>query len=458
MSVNEFFTKYNDYYSKVVLYDPNLPATINIATMIASVENGIVIHPDDLAAYGTGKTVTNLEGVWTTNLAAYQWAWNNYWDKMNHYIACNFHPTATAHHIRDFLISDRVFITWVTGRNIDDGIVSDYDDELAFTKMVWANSPVNIPIIGWWGTLDDDGMGEYYGVGWAGEYGKLCVPNDWTTNSSLLKGMRVDIRESVKKYGQLQERQAPVLDNSKVYVCFNIMDSGDAPGYWQGVQIGAWGDTARGQIPIGWSMAGEAWEQLPAIMDWFYQNATANDDFFLGLSGATYTHPYRNFLALTPDYNAAWDEYLALTQYYMDYHNIGKVGLYIDASSVTRAAIDPTTLKFVNGLTDLDMLILGMHRNEGVGDWNYRLGTNNNLCSHVITRWNTGEQSEENNQWLADDIVAHTPVERPGFVNVQCISWAYWPTQLVDVYNRLPSEYEVVSQDEFIQLYQQAGN
>lgn len=459
-SIDIAFNKYYNRFDKVVVYDPALPATINIATMIASVERGVVIAPSDIGRFGAGKPVDDLRGRWSTNLDAYTWAYENLWPRMRHDILAIYHPTATVHHIRDYLVQNRVFTLWVTGDNVDDGIVSDYAAEKAFAEMLFADTPVNTPVIGWIGTSTDAGLGEYNGVGLMGEYGKLMLGCDWTTNMSILSGMQVDWHSVLEQFHARPRPPKPALDESKVYMLISVIDAGDAPVYWQGVQHLVWQDSRRGTFPIGWSLGPGSLELLPGIMEWFYTQATSNDHFFFAPSGGGYVHPYRNFMSRTTDPEQAWAAYLHLTDTYMKWLGVEAVSLYTTAwNTFDRQVYDPTTLRFVNALENLELLILGMGRDQGITEWNYTMGDDVHV-SHTTTQWDSSNigRNQANRNWLVNEIQTHTPPDRPAFMIVYPISWSYWPTDLENVLSQLGSEYVPVNPEQFKTLYKESLN
>jgi len=464
LSIQSYFQKYANSYQKVVVYDPDLLATVNIATMIASLENGIVIHPDDIADYGTGKTVHDLRGLWTSNVDAYQWAFDNLWTQMNQYMLACYHPTALSHHIRDYLIRNKVFTFWVTSYTMDDPPKSDYNAEKIFLEQLLAASPENIPVIGfWYNGASAPGIGETEGVRLSTKYGKLTTASAWPTNLSLISGTQVDWQLVLAQYNSRPVRPCPQLDLTKVYICFDIVDSGDAPGYWMYQQYNVWQDSNRGNVPINWSLGPGAIELMPAIMEWFYTQAEPNDNFYMGLSGAGYAFPYNDFMANATNPDAAWGDYLSLTQHYVDSLGLSQIGLYTNIGwfCFNRVTQTPITRRFANGLKNVETLLLGLGRDDCVyPDFNYMMGDNNDvLVSHITTRWNTSDisRSHANNVWLADDIRNNTPTGRPAFMHVMALSWSYYPSDLLDVLNELGDEYVAVSAADFKSLYMQAN-
>ncbi len=458
LSMDEYFGKYGKEIQSIVIYDPELPSTINIATMIASLNDGIVISPNNISEYGNDKTITDLRGRWTTNVDAYNWALENLWQDMNHDILACLQPDFIPHNLRDYLISNKVFTFWITGKDKEDGIKSSFSGEKEFAEKLFRISPTNIPVIGFWGSGGDEGITEYTGVGLAGEYGKISVPCDWTTNMSFLSGIDVDFSTLVSNYQKSLCNRELALDDGKVYISFDIVESGDAPVYWQDVQHRVWQDTKRGEIPICWSLGPSVIELIPPIMAWFYENATPNDYFIMALSGAGYVHPYRNFMSKVDEPDLAWETYLEITQRYMDFLDLDDICLYTDAwREFDRSIYDPITMKFVNGLNGLESLILGMGRDEVITEKspNYLMGENDVLVSHIFTRWDTKNvrHSLENRQWLVNEIRENTPKDRPAFMHIHALSWGYYPSDLVAVLDELGEEYLVVTPKEMKRLY-----
>ena len=451
LSLADYWAKYAPRAKAVVVYDPGLPATINVATMVAAVNGGFVVAPDGAGRFAEGREVIDLRGRWHSNAEAYTWAFENLWPRMNHRLLAVYHPTHTNHHLRDYLIQNKVFTFWVTGLKAAKAPVADHAKEKAFAEKLLAATEPNVPIIGWWDAAQfDEGMTEYGGVGWAGEYGKWALGCNWQDNLSFHSGVPVDMAAVLARFRQRPTRPAPALDPGKVYVSFVVMESGDAPAYWPHVQKQVWTDPKRGVVPIGWSFGPAVIEMLPLATEWFLEQATPNDRFFMAISGAGYVHPYRGFMNRTPDPEAAWREYLALTGDYMRLLAIGELGLYTDAwRPFDRTRQDAVTRRFAEGIPGLRNLILGMGRDEGITRTtpHYRLGSNDVLVSHVFTRWDAANigRNEANNRWLVEEIRANTPAARPAFMYIHPLSWSYHPSDLVAVLEALGEGYVAVS-------------
>lgn len=460
LSAAEALEKYAESFRSAVVYDPAIPASINVATMIASLENGIVIAPDRVDdIQKLGKEIEDLRGRWKSNVKAYRWAFETLWPRMNHRVLACYHPSATAHHLRDYLVRNRVFHFWVTSREKADGVVADHAAEAAFLKELLSKTPVGIPVIGFWFSGMDSGVDEYPGVGLAGEYGKITVVCDWATNLSLLSGVRVDLGEVVRQYRERLEKKAQAMVQDRVYIAYDIVESGDSPSYLETRQQEVWKDPKRGTLPINWSMGPAIFDLAPPIAAYYYEQATPKDYLYPAISGAGYCHPYRSLMKRCPEPEMAWREYLTRTAY--DLHRMGgnELGLYTDAwTKFDRAKKDPVTLRFIRGILGVKMLVLGMGRDEGMTaeNGNYMLGAPPALVSHILTRWPIDyakKTREENIQWLVEDIRAHTPATRPAFVQVMALSWVYGPSEIAEVQQRLGEDYVPVTLPEYAEIF-----
>lgn len=462
-SFREYVAAYGNRAAQVVFYDPEVPATINVATMLASVEGGVAAHPGQADLFGDAIPRVDLRGRWTTNAEAYRWAFETLWPRMNPRVLACYHPTSCAHHLRDYLVAHRIFHLWVTGEEKPGDAVSNHEAERDVLEEVLKAAPVNVPVLGFWYSGADKGMDEYRGVGLAGEYGKLTVVCDWATNLSLLCGVPVDLAGAIAAYRTRELPSAPSLDAGKIYVCFDIVESGDAPSYLQGRQHEVWQDAKRGTVAVNWSMGPGIFELAPPVAAYYFEKASVNDYIYMAISGAAYVHPFRDFMGRVEDGDGAWNGYVGMTRAYLRQMQCGEVGLYTDAwRPYKRAAAEPVMNRFLNGIPEATQIILGMGRDEGMAPSraSYEMGERRVLVSHILTRWPTDyarRSREENVAWLADDIRAQTPAERPAFMQVMALSWAYGAGEIAEVCSRLGGEYVAVRLPEYLKLFREAG-
>lgn len=459
-TIKELFVQHRERIDTSIVFDPQLPASVNVATTMAGPERAVVLAPELQDELGLGKPVIDLRGRWKTNVEAQAWAWETYRDRLSSKMLACYAPTACMGNIRDFIVRNRIFTFWITGKAKADGKVSDFEKEKAFAETILAETPPNIPVIGFWYAGVDEGISEYNGVGLGGLYGKFTVVFDWGNNASVYSGIPVDLGALAASHARRVSRKPPKLDPAKVYLTYNLVESGDAPHYWLQRQSDVWLDENRGRVPINWSLGPTTGELLPLVLEWYYENATPQDYFFLSISGAGYCHPYRDFMTEVADPESAWRAYLELTHRYMRLFSMETLGLYTDAwKTFRRSEYDQVTERFLSANPELISLQLGMGRDEGpdAALGNYRQGVSDTLVSHIQTRWETGdiygESKEHHIQWLVEEIRRNTPDTRPAFMQTMAYSWVHDPTTLLAVTQRLGEEYVPLTVPQFVALY-----
>jgi hypothetical protein len=88
----EFLAKYRSEIRGAVVYDVNVPDTVNVATAIASMRGG-VIATAALAKAHQLNVIQDLTGQFANGIAAYQWAFDNVWPHMPNCILTAISPT-----------------------------------------------------------------------------------------------------------------------------------------------------------------------------------------------------------------------------------------------------------------------------------------------------------------------------------------------------------------------------
>ncbi len=451
LTPEEFLARHEADYGGVIVADPAVPASLNVATMLASLDDSLVATPEVAAKLPADKPRTDLRGRWASNAEAYAWALEALWPQMDHSVLALYHHGGLGHMLRDYLVQRRVFTIWVTGLDPE-----RQAEERGVLERLYAASPDCTPVLGFPSAGSDPGIGEYVGVGLAGEYGKITVPCDFAGNLSLLGGVPADVDDAVRAYRERGRRPLPALEPGKVYIALCIVESGDAPSYLLNRQYEVWQDPERGRVAVNWSLGPSVLELLPPVAEHLYRSATPLDHLFCALSGAGYTHPYRAFLSRTASPEDAWMRYLGLTARLMERGALHDLGLYTDAwRPYDRRAMDPTTLRFAEGIPGLEMLVLGMGRDETVAPEQAVYPVEGALASHILTRWpvdGVSRTEAEEVEWLAEEIRAHTPATRPGFMAAMALSWTHGPSTLKALCERLGPEYVPVLLPELRQL------
>jgi hypothetical protein len=409
-----------------VVPDPDLPASINIATMLSGVYQLLICTPEKAQNLGL-KVRFDLRGRWHSNQEAYEWAFERLGPKLNRQIVCCLYPTAAGHWVRDYLVQQRIFTFWIND-----------DSEKDAMRVLLKKWPANIPVIGFWSAGDQaPGISEYGGLVFGGEISKFTVVYDWATNTSVHSGIQIRA---------LRQKHSPKLklDRSKVYVVVHQMDSGDAPWYWERAQLTNWQDNARGTFPMGWCVGPATLDLLPDVLQWYYEHATANDYFYCAMSGAGYLIPQHYA-------DTAWKEYMDLTAEYMKRLDLDMVGLHMDSWGAEVQYDDSTFFKrYVDGIPGLKGILSDFGRMESLDPKRANHLAGGVPVFHTRNRWLIeGDPAE----YLAKQIRDATPGDRPAFLSIMALSWTYTPSIIKAAMDRLGGDYVFVTPEQMAELF-----
>ena len=165
--------RYREQVKGLVIHDFRLPATRNVATMLAAVKGGLVASPRLAKQLGL-PVLDDLRGSCKTNVEAYRWAFDTLWPQLSHQaIACLWPDSIDG--LRDYLVQQKVFTFWLSGPL--DGVApgANPDAELALIEELLAKMPANIPVLGYPYAGRDVGIGEHDGVQTFARYAKYLV-------------------------------------------------------------------------------------------------------------------------------------------------------------------------------------------------------------------------------------------------------------------------------------------
>jgi hypothetical protein len=327
-SLNELLAKLKT--KKVVLIDTQMPGLFNIATMVAGVEGMPIAYPEQLEKYNLEIGI-DLRGKFKTNIEAYQWVFDNYWPRMNHQVLAWISPEKRFWHLRDYLVEQKIFTMWITGR-IDGNIPSaNPKDEEQFFRMLLAKMPVNMPVLGFPWAGDGVGIGEQEGVAIIGSSGKFLTCSDYMSNLSFWTGLK----SKHKTYKQKSIRDI-TLQKDKSYVTL-VMSDGDNLNTFYGYFLPFWEDKAHGQLPIGWTMGPALLDLEAPIVDYYYDGLPQSQNFGCAVSGIGYILPETYGYDFKPGYKQkVWDQYNKLTSDYMKRLDMSWVHIFRDGTPIEK--------------------------------------------------------------------------------------------------------------------------
>jgi len=308
-------TFYRDHLKGLVLYNPALPDTRNVASVLAALQDGIVVSPEQ--AQELQKAPHRLPiladlrlHAWKNALQVYGWAYEHLLSECSATLLAGLDP-AISGHLRSFLVTHRVFTCWLDTRNLPRlSSIHWFSERGLFRRILSRFSPGSL-YLGWF-------PDEPSGIRLTSRAALLTFASDHCTNltvwSTLPESASAQERDAaslgspqLSREGTLEAR----TQAGRVYLSFTFSE-GDNLQYCQHHLLRLWQDPARGSLPLGWTIAPALQQAMPALARFYRRTASANDEFLAGPSGAAYLLPSclpgaqrAAFLKLTAEYMQA---------------------------------------------------------------------------------------------------------------------------------------------------------
>jgi hypothetical protein len=262
--------KYRGEIAGVVVPDPAVADTLNVATTIAGIKGGVVASPELAATLGAPPyklpVLVDLRANHFANkLDVYQYELAQWGALASRRIICGLNPTVPGH-LRDYAVATASLMVWLDPRNAD--------EKALLASILGTLQPLS-PYLGWWA---DEGSG----VGAASTASVPVFAADWGSNLTVFGGTPRGIQVPAAP-------PMPALEN-KVYVAL-IMSDGDNVQENEHLIPVKWRDPNRGKVPIAWTTSPALVDVAPMILNYYWATATAKDVMISGPSGLGYTYP-----------------------------------------------------------------------------------------------------------------------------------------------------------------------
>ena len=183
LEVGQVFERFLPEVSCVFVTDPAVPASINVATMLAAVHGGLVVTPGTAHQYhlpmgappDSSKVGMDLRAFhWKKDVEAYRWAYQEPGDQLSRQAIAYLDPYSIP--LRDYLVEFKIPILWIcSAEDAARNPQASPEEEYQFARDVLMKWPVNIPCMGWPGNSPnaETGIGEWPGVRLASQCGKF---------------------------------------------------------------------------------------------------------------------------------------------------------------------------------------------------------------------------------------------------------------------------------------------
>ncbi len=264
----------------LIVTDPSRPESVNIATMLASLDDAAIATPDTAlslaATYHRPILMDYATSNWTATDAAgtYDRALRDLYPSLNPDLLAILPPDQVA--LRDYLVATRTFVFYEP-----QGMLAT-PEQLASTQRILAAAPRGVPILGWFPspTLTEENAF----IQMASSYGKAVVGSEAVPNLSVLTAYgRNEVRS------QPPAPAPPPLEN-KTYAVVAVPD-GDNLDFVASRMRMLWAEPERGSFPLAWSLSPVLTDLAPPYLEYYYSTASPDDRFVMGPSGAGYVYP-----------------------------------------------------------------------------------------------------------------------------------------------------------------------
>jgi len=462
VNVTQALERFLPRVSCMFVTDPSIPASINVATMLAGIHNGLVATAMTSRQYnlpvgdgkGSLKSGMDLNKMgWRKDIDAYRWAFQELDSHLSRQALAILDPNEIA--CRDYLVEFNLPVFWISGEDdVKRNPAALPGEEKEFARSIMMHWPANIPCLGWpSGGYKESGIGEDPGIRLASECAKfyVCTAFDGYSptvgNLSVHSGTRANLRQATP----------PVkLQPEKVYCAF-IRSDGDGMNFIRHTYRELFDERRHGDVPLGWQLGTMVSELMPNVADYYYKHARPGDCFVNALTGAGYI--WEKFYA--QGYPAAQRQKILI-----EYQQISaRYREKIDASVMSTGNEMPQELLEVfAGETGIRGIFANYVRSDET--------TLQNLVGEVagkpifrdvmgLASWLTADldftafSQEETIRNVVAEIKRWTPAYRPAFVFVGLNNWLREMEMLTRIVDGLGEDYVIVRPDQLVNLYRQ---
>lgn len=346
--MDAFFKIASGSVKGAVIWDPLVPASMNVATTIAGVEDGIVLSPETSERYlkkWNLKVIRDLRGMFTgaetgsCKNDAYRWAVREYLSRgvCSGHLLCNYEDpfyTRVKGDVgyvvtRDWAIKNRSFVfdlsPWGDEIPKDDPAQKPGSDLETFKLILGEILKQN----------DGKQMTELAGFFSFPKYSNIPgfksihepVPTEWETvylispyncyQNTVASSCYNQSFHCYAPVGTLKQHRPAISKKAedKTYICILMADYDSSTPLYDFMPAN-WSDTLRGTIPLLWGINPNLIETYPDIIEYLYSTQSENDYFGADASAAGYMNPNRidkKYLPLFIDHNRKFYRQLDLT-------------------------------------------------------------------------------------------------------------------------------------------------
>ena len=437
---------YHELVQGLVIYDPALIDSRNVASTLASLRAGLVVSPEQAghlqnAPYSLPILADLRVHSWKSRLQAYTWAYKHLLAACSPDLVAGLDPSICGT-LRSFLVTQRVFTCWLDARKIIPERVAGWRCERGLFKRMLAHFHAGTLHLGWF-------VSEPFGIRLTSRAAILTLASDHCTNLAVWSSLPVQsIREAPALTEETGSTNIPQIAPGKeaynaqtTYLSFTMSD-GDNLQYCQHYLLRLWRDPARGSLPIGWTIAPALWYTMPHLAAFYRNTLSPNDVLIAGPSGIAYMLPSH-----WPRREcAAFLEATAASLQTSDLTLLQVLDSRSWLSWFNMRFLNPRLQKlFASGLATRGLLGIFSGAGGLFPSWGQR--------ASVPIYQNLGLAL---NPQRAQSLVQSSIARGTRFINLYVFAWKITPSDLLRIVQNLDGNVRVVSPARLIELLQQA--
>ncbi len=460
LEIGQVFERFLTAATQMFITDPSVPASVNVATMLAAVHDGIAVTPaiaDQFQLPFGGTPDSAYSGMdlrqfgWKKDLEAYRWAFQHLGSRLSQKAFAILAPEEVA--LRDYLVEFRIPILWISGPQDEArNPKAASQEEFEFARDILMRWPPNIPCFGWPTSGDKTGgIGETPGVRLLSACAKYAACTAFDAYSPAVGNLSV---HSGTRAALRQTHPAAQLDRRKIYIAF-VRSDGDGWNFHRHYYRKLFDDPHHGTVPMGWQVSPTASDGMPDILDYYYRHARPGDCFVNALTGLGYIHEDNYAENYAEDRQSGiWKEYLEQSALYRQ---------RIDAMvMMTYSEMRPERLKSLAATTGCSAIFANYGRSRTTTDENTVTVAGGVPVFRAVNRSPgpftfTPSARRDAESFMVSEIRRRTPSHRPAFLNVFLANWLTSLDMVENIVKRLGDEYQIVRADEFAGLLRAAG-
>ncbi len=430
------FKKFSSSFEGAVIPDDKLYRGKLIAANVAACED-LIICSKKLASKLKIPILKDLRGKFDTYAEGMQWVWYNYKNRLNHHLCDIIHPSWLQSGAFAYDIQWKGIIFWIAAPK--DSVLPGADSlaEMKVMAEIFREMPPNTAMLGFPSGGEGVGLGEVGGTSFCGGYGKSLVCTDRLANISITSGVKIDSLD------QKPQAPAPKLEKDKIYIAV-VYSDGDNENVWRLFFKNFFDSPLYGKFPLSFGIGPAMIDLQPAVMQWYYENASHNTEFISDVSGIGYMRPddYASKFFNKKDIIEGFVEWTAK---YMEKTDISTVR--------TVGGDDEAIAPYLKGIPEMHSMFADMGRYSGMSGYDELVYTKYGMpVFRCVNGWSHGPKG------VIKEIKEQIGNHRPAFANCLAHAWTLGSMKDLKKYliDKLNDDMVLVTPEQLAELYKEA--